>query len=268
MINTRAIGIGKIGYALGRGESLRELMRRAVDRLIDEGGARQEIGGVIAASFSGERRFPSLAVETAKYLALPGNVTAFDLQMACSAYPYAIYLAGRMSEDLGKKVLVIDGDVQSRLVDENDHATGKIFSDAVTASVVGVHEGGESRWDFLSDYDEALECGEGGPIKMDGMSVFTFVATKVAKFLKTFIGNDGGFYFVPHQANAYMVRQLAKTLGCEDRLLILPEEMKNPGSASIPLTMALEPKKSGRMLIAGFGAGYSAGAGMIYREEN
>ena len=69
--------------------------------------------------------------------------------MACSAYPYSLYLAGRLSADMGGKVLVIDGDVQSPLVDENDHATGKIFSDACTATVVSANHGGTSNASIL-----------------------------------------------------------------------------------------------------------------------
>ena len=59
-----------------------------------------------------------------------------------------------------------------------------------------------------------------------------------------------------------MVRQLAKSLGLSDRLLTIPEDRKNPGSCSVPMAIA-ESGKKGRMLIAGFGAGYSASAGIV-----
>ena len=95
---------------------------------------------------------------------------------------------------------------------------------------------------------------------MDGMRVFTFVATEVVGFLRAF-GRDVD-HFAPHQANPYMVRQLAKSLGLEDRLLVLDEGAKNPGSCSVPMTLA-ESGASGRVLIAGFGAGFSASAGVV-----
>ena len=263
IITTEETIIERIGAAIGNGEDLRTLAKKAAYDLGEIN--REEIGAVIAATFSKELRFPSLAVEIAAELGLQPQTAAFDLDMACSAYPYAVYLAGKLCADFGKKAIVIDGDVQSRLVDKTDHATGAIFSDAVTASLVSVDSGGQSRWSFLSRYDEALTCPVTGPIRMDGMKVFSFVATEVSKMLKEFLATAGEIdVFAPHQANPYMVRQLAKSLGLSDRLIVLPEEMKNPGSASIALALKYNAVKGRRALIAGFGAGYSAAAGTVY----
>jgi 3-oxoacyl-[acyl-carrier-protein] synthase III len=60
----------------------------------------------------------------------------------------------------------------------------------------------------------------------------------------------------------YMVRQLANTLGLADKLHTSGEKYANPGSVSIPLTIA-ERGVSGRVLIAGFGAGLSASAAIV-----
>ena len=256
MISVPEIVLERISVSTGREDDLVGLAHRAVDGLAV---FPDEVGGVLAATFSLADRFPSLAVRAASWLGLPASTPAFDLQMACSAYPYAVYLAGRLAADTGKKVIVIDGDVQSRLVDPTDHATGAIFSDARTATLVSVGAG-TSTFDFLSRFSTDLSCGETGPIKMDGMKVFNFVATEVSKFLRGF-GTDVD-WFAPHQANPYMVRQLAKSLGLSDRLLTIPEDRKNPGSCSVPMAIA-ESGKKGRMLIAGFGAGYSASAGIV-----
>lgn len=245
-------------------QSLRELVSLALAKL----GKVEGLGGVIAATFSNRERFPSLAVRVATKLGLPTATPAFDLQMACSAYPYAVYLAGRLSADTGKKILVVNGDVQSTLVNKLDHATGEIFSDAVSVSVISCDPMSEekSRFAFLSREDEALTCADVGPIMMDGMKVFTFVATEVREWLKDFMPLTAQF-FVPHQANPYMVRQLAKSLEFSDRLLTLDASVKNPGSCSIPLTLAENheriPADGAYALIAGFGAGYSASAGIV-----
>ena len=274
-MKTRQIVIEKIGYALGDGrEDLWSLTEKALSSLLalpSSPSTSSLFGGVIAATFSNPERFPSLAVRVASVLGLRPETPAFDLQMACSAYPYAVYLAGRLAADTGKRVLVVNGDVQTPLVDAADHATGGIFSDAVTCSVVSspADGSGESAFAFLSRYDAAaLACAAGGPIRMDGMKVFTFVATEVRAFLARFL--DGLepeeraslAAFVPHQANPYMVRQLAKSLALEDRLVKLDEAVRNPGSCSIPLALAKSGVK-GRVLVAGFGAGYSAAAGLV-----
>ncbi len=280
MISTGEITVEKIAVVQGRGEPLFDLAVESAKSAVASAGP---VSAVIAATFSNPDRFPALSVRVASALALPASTPAFDIQMACSAYPYALYVAGKLAADLGGKVLVIDGDVQSPLVDSNDHATGNIFSDACTATVVSspvseVSNLGravstkppQSYFDFLSRHDEALSCPAAGPIKMDGFAVFSFVATEVSKFISSFLdeaSKSGGFdarslQFAPHQANPYMVRRLAEELGLKDRLLSIPDEIKNPGSCSVPMALAMKGAP-GLAVIAGFGAGYSASAAII-----
>lgn len=263
MIETPLVTIERtVGVFGERQSSFRDLVALALEKL----GTIENVGGVVAATFSNPERFPSLAVRVASALALPFETPALDLQMACSAYPYALYVAGKLSADTGKRVLVVNGDLQTSLVDSDDHATGGIFSDAMTISVVSCDPKAEEKsiFGFLSREDEALTCSAEGPIRMDGMKVFTFVATDVRKFLAGFPKAD---FFVPHQANPYIVRQLAKSLGLQDRLLTLDESVKNPGGCSIALTLAASHERisenGNRVLLAGFGAGFSAGAAIV-----
>ena len=231
------------------------------------------VKAVIAASFSSENRFPALSVRLATALGLASSTIAFDLQMACSAYPYAIYLASRIAADMGGRVLVVDADIQSNFVDSSDSATALVMDDAATATIVSCAteaakslEGSPPPFAFYSAHSNALECGAAGPIRMDGFKVFSFVARDVVKFLRPF-GNDFDM-FVPHRANLYMVRQLAKSLGLADKL-IAPDDARfaNPGSASIPATLALAAHP-GTALIAGFGAGLSASAALVSLPDN
>ena len=250
-------------FVVEEGVSLFDLAMVAVSKIPREELAG--IGGVVAATFSNEKRFPQLSVAVASALGLGAGVPAFDIQMACSAYPYAVYLAGRMAADTGRKILVLDGDIQSKLSDPSDAMTTPLFSDAMSATIVSSGEGESSLVDFYSKASDALSCGASGPIKMDGFGVFSFVACEVAPFLKRFLAEIGDSRidaFVPHQANMYMVRQLANTLGLSDKLHTSGEEFANPGSVSVPLTI-VERGVSGRVLIAGFGAGLSACAATV-----
>jgi len=258
VITLPEVTVSRISSVCGNGEPIGDLAVRAARETGASG-----VCGVVAATFSNPDRFPALAVRVASALGLPTSTPAFDLQLACSAFPYAVYLAARLSADVGGDVLVVDGDVQSPLVDRNDHATGGIFSDAVTACVVSSgrsESSATSRFGFLSRLDEALTCAAGGPIRMDGFKVFSFVATEVSGFLREF-GTDFDF-FAPHQANPYMIRQLAKSLGLDGKLLTTDASLLNPGSCSVAMALAKAPR-AGRALIAGFGAGYSASAGII-----
>lgn len=226
------------------------------------------IKAVIAATFSAQDRFPALSVRLAGALGLPASTMAFDLQMACSAYPYAVYLATRIASDIGGKVLVVDADIQSHFVNPADAATAIVMDDAATATIISVGDSGAAQpnFAFLSSPSDALSCGADGPIRMDGFKVFSFVARDVVKFLRPF--GSGFDMFVPHRANLYMVRQLAKALRLEDKL-VAPQDahFANPGSSSIPATLAFAGRP-GTALIAGFGAGLSASAGIVSLPES
>ena len=219
-----------------------------------------DVKAVVAATFSLERRFPSLAIEVASALGLSTSTPAFDLQMACSAYPYAVYFAANLARDLGGSVLIVDADFQSRFLDERDVATSLVMDDAATATILRAREG-TAHYEFFSSFDTALSCPSSGPIYMNGFKVFSFVATKVNAMLKRFSPDEYDL-FVPHRANKYMVRHLAYAINAENSLLLSDAAFANPGSASIPLTLATEGR-SGRALIAGFGAGLSAAAGIV-----
>ena len=247
--------------AVAEGEDLFELSLRAAKAVMD-GVAADDVGGVVCATFSNPARFPGLVVKLASALGLDESIPALDLQAACSAYPYALYVAGRIAADSGKKVLVVDGDVQSPLTDASDASTAPLFSDASTATLVSSDPSAAavSEFGFLSRPSDALTCPAEGPVRMDGFKVFSFVAADVTKFLRGFGGDFD--LFVPHQANMYMVRQLAKGLGFEDRLVTCGAEYANPGSSSVPLALALHAR-AGRALVAGFGAGLSASAATV-----
>lgn len=258
MVETPLVRVERISSALGDGRAtLFDLAKEAAS-----GVDTSDVGAVVAATFSNPERFPALSVRLASALGLSASTVAFDIQMACSAYPYALYVAGCFARDLKRRVLLVDGDVQTPLVDRGDHATGAIFSDAVTASLVASDAADEERsyFDFYSRADESLVCPAQGPIAMDGMKVFTFVATEVNGFIRSFMTRlpPRPYSFVPHQANPYMVRQLAKALSLNERLVTLQESVLNPGSCSIPLALSRAPSHEAYALLAGFGAGFSA----------
>ena len=230
-----------------------------------------EIGGVVAVTFSHPDRFPALAIRLQHALGLPQDVAALDVGLACSGYPYGLFVAGQLAAATGKQVLLVDGDVQSAYVDASDVNTLAVMSDAATATRVSA-TGGPARFAFRTDGAGAdvLRC----KIRMDGFGVFRFVAGPVTEFLRSFLAETGmPDLFVPHQANMYMVRQLAKALNLSDQLLTSGELYANPGSCSVPLTLAAGSTvgRSPRdrrtppplALLAGFGAGLSAAAASV-----
>lgn len=222
------------------------------------------LGGIVAVTFSAPDRFPALSIRLHHALGLPSDAAALDLSLACSGYPYGLFAAAQLAAATGKRVLLVDGDVQSAHVDTSDVNTLAVMSDAATATLIAPG-GTPATFAFLTDGAGAdvLQCGTDGKIRMDGFGVFRFVAGPVSQFLKEFCAAEAmPDIFIPHQANMYMVRQLAKSLGLENQLRTSGERFANPGSCSVPLTLAAT-EGAGRALFAGFGAGLSAAAAFV-----
>ena len=245
------------------GTTVFDLAVAAARRALD-GVDPASLGGIVAVTFSAPDRFPALSIRLHHALGLPPDAAALDLSLACSGYPYGLFAAAQLASSSGKRVLLVDGDVQSAHVDTSDVNTLAVMSDAATATLIAPG-GTPATLAFLTDGAGAdvLRCGADGKIRMDGFGVFRFVAGPVSQFLKEFCAAAATpDIFIPHQANMYMVRQLAKSLGLENQLRTSGERFANPGSCSVPLTLAAT-EGAGRALFAGFGAGLSAAAAFV-----
>ena len=271
----QATGI-KVKRLADPGVNVVDLCVAAAERVFEACGVSPEaVGTVIGVSFTNEDRMPCMACQAQARLGLPREVVAFDVSLACSGWGYGLYLAGLLARQTGKRVLLLDGDVQSAFLDPSDAATVPVLADGGTAALIEPCEaGGDWRFAFLSDGAQgaALRLPRGGTIAMDGFGVFRFVAKDVTAFLRDFMaatGIDGGKIdaFVPHQANVFMIRQLAKALMIpEGKLWISADRIGNISSASIPATLAVVgAARSGtrQVLFSGFGGGLSVSAGVL-----
>lgn len=250
------------------GETLFDLALRAVKSLPPAKLATA--GGVVAATFSDDWRFPSLGVRLAGAAGIGPSAPVIDLNGACAVFPSAVYAAGRLAHDLGRPVLLVDGDRQSAFADAQDRSVAPLFSDAAVACLV--YPGDPKRRSavaFCHHADDALSCPAAGPVKMDGFRVFSFVAGEVTRFLAGFVEEAGGTEriaaFFPHHANLYLVRQLARRLGLADRLRLCAGDFINAGSCSMGLALA-DFRGEGEVLLAGFGAGMSASAAIVTKK--
>lgn len=239
----------------------------AAERLLtDLGVDRAEIGAVVSVSFTAPSRMPAAAAQAQSRLGLPRDVLAFDVSLACSGWPYGLYLAALLARQTGGRTLLLDGDVQSAFMDPSDRSTAAVFADAGTAALVSPDDSAAPwRFAFLTDgaKGDALRLDRGSTIRMNGFDVFRFVATDVTAFLREFASTSRPFTFVPHQANVYMVSQLAKSLGVPaERLAVSCDEVGNCSSASVPMTLAKREVR-GSVLASGFGGGLSVSAAFL-----
>lgn len=272
----KATGISRRRIVAAGMTSLDLCERAARDLLADTSTDAGAIGAVVFVTFTPERSMPCNACQIQKRLGLPNDVIAFDLGLACSGYAYGLYVAGLLVRQTGRKVLLLDGDVQSPVVRPDDEATVPVLADAGTATLL-VPEPDANEWQFAfmskGEGGEALQLPFGGTISMDGFAVFKFVAMDVSSFINQFmvaIGAESETFdrFVPHQANVYMIRQLAKTLKFpQEKLCVSGDEVGNSASATVPVTIAWCGAR-GRLLISGFGGGLSASVASIVIGES
>ena len=261
------------------GVSSLDLCVGAASRLLaDLGIGACEIGAVVCVTFTPKNAMPCNASQAQSRLALPPGIAAFDLGLACSGWAYGLYVAGLLAKSMGRKVLFLDGDVQTRHLDPDDGATVPVLADAGTATIVSPCDGSAAPWKFAfmtrGDLGEALQLPPGGCLKMDGFGVFKFVTTEALGFVRDFMAAAGATAdsfdaFVPHQANVFMIRQMARKLNfAPEALWVSGDVLGNSGSASIPVTIAhcgasVDRQDGLRLLVAGFGGGLSAAAAAI-----
>lgn len=250
-----------------------DLCVAAAERLLKDAAVRpDEIGGVVFVTFTPARNMPCNACQAQARLGLPNDIVSFDVGLACSGYAYGLYLAGTLARATQRKILLLDGDVQSSVVRADDRDTVPVLADAGTATLVSPCDS-DDVWEFAflskGEGGEALSLPFGGTVSMDGFGVFKFVAADVSAFIKAFLAETGHAAedfdaFVPHQANVYMIRQLAKSLGVPaEKLLVSGDEVGNSASATVPVTIARCAMGGQRLLVSGFGGGLSASVAAV-----
>ena len=132
----KAIGIQKRAKALNGTSSLDLCLSCAKKMLDDEIIRTEEIGAVIFVTYTPERLLPFNAARVQSELGLKNDVVAFDINLACSGYGYGLWIASSIAKQIGKKVLLLDGDVQTTYLSGEDKATMPVMSDAGKATLI------------------------------------------------------------------------------------------------------------------------------------
>ena len=271
----KATGI-KTRRVVDEGTTSLDLCVVAADHLIKDAGVPlDEIGAVIDVTFTPARTMPCNACQAQARLGLPKNIVAFDINLACSGWAYGLYTAGMFAKACGKKVLLLDGDTQTTHMDKSDIATVPVMADAGTATLIEPTAESGTSWQFAFLTDgakgDALTLPFGGTIAMDGLGIFKFVTMDVLYFIRDFMAQVGVTperldAFVPHQANVFMIQQIAKKLKfAPEQLWLSGDVLGNSSSATVPTTIAYcaKPGKARKILVSGFGGGLSASVGVI-----
>lgn len=255
-----------------------------------------QIGVLVLATQSPDYILPATSCILQNRLGLSQDTIAFDINLGCSAYVYGLYIVSSLLLSSGKKYgLLLAGDTISKYVSPDDASTCFLFGDAGSATLLERVEDCESMiyslgtdgsgWSNLiipvgatrnkhSDVTNELKVDREGNSRseenlfMDGMEIFNFTISTVAPHIESLLrSNERIDAVILHQANKYMLEFLRKSLKIPtDKFMYSLENYGNTSSASIPLTLCTcsEPiEKFQRLLLSGFGVGYSWGSVIV-----
>jgi 3-oxoacyl-[acyl-carrier-protein] synthase III len=258
----------------------------ALAALADAGADPGEIDLLVCATVTPDMMFPTSSALLADELGMP-DAAAYDLLAGCTGFVYAIAQAyGMIAGGLARKVLVVGGDVLSKILDWEDRSTLVLFGDGAGAVVLEpVGEGGFLGFELGADGGGGENLwlpGSGsrrfddpdGLVKMNGREVFKFatrvMVTSAEKILaECGVSVDDVDVYVPHQANKRIIDHAARKLGIpEEKVVVNVDRYGNTSSGSIPLALA-DAVSDGRLregelvLMTGMGAGLTWGSALI-----
>lgn len=218
----------------------------------------EDINGVIVATTTPDRTFPSVAVTVQARLGI-GQGPAFDVQAVCSGFLYALTVADSLIRTgTARRFLVIGAEKMSSIIDWEDRTTCVLFGDGAGAVVLEAEtvaeKGGRgilsTRLEADGNFSEIL-CTTGGPattgtsgtIRMEGKEVFRHAVHYMSEIVDRTLQDNGLSstdidWLLPHQANIRIIESTAKKLGLDmGKVVVTVDTHGNTSAASIPLAL-------------------------------
>jgi 3-oxoacyl-[acyl-carrier-protein] synthase-3 len=265
--------------------------------------APSDIDYILLCTQSPDYLIPTTACLVQQRLGVPNSAGALDFNLGCSGFVYGLSLAkGLVETGEARNVLLLTCETYSKHMDPGDVNVRSIFGDAAAATLIQTRPdgpGGGLPWigPFVYGTDGSgestlivrrgsLRDGASGAANaesradqpaalfMDGPAIFSFtlnaVPDSVHKLLaKARIGLDDVDLFVFHQANRFMLEHLRRKLQIpSEKFVYAMEDCGNTVSSTIPIALcrALQEgriRPGSRLMLVGFGVGYSWCAAMV-----
>lgn len=280
-----------------------DLCYAAAERLIaDNNVDKSEIDLLVFLSQTPDYRMPATSIILQDRLGLPQSCVAFDMQLGCAGFCYALSVVyGMMQGGNIRKALILDGETRSKVYSPKDRRSAFIFGDGGVAALVERNEKFGKSWFSLnsdgSRHDLIMIKGGGyrnmsseetlkervvdeyGNIRSDeqgymrGGDVFNFVIREIPRDIKktlefSGVDKDAIDYIVFHQANNFINSYIAKKMKLDtDKIPHTIEKFGNTSSVSVPLTIVseLKDKLEGNktLLLSAFGVGMCWATGIV-----
>lgn len=272
----------------GERQSSSDLCYEAAERLIaHKGYDKNSFDGIVLVTQTPDYDCPATAHVLHLRLGLPKDCMAFDINLGCSGFVYALHVVAAMIKaNALTRVLLCCGETKPILLPTDNRSTSMLFADAGSAVIL---EKGEDTIHTLlrsdgSGYTALIIPGINARVKvdlnnldydricqkMDGAAVFEFALREVPRSFKAFFSMFGGSindydYCVLHQANLFMLEHIRKKLKlAPEKMPISMDRYGNTSSVTIPLTIAdlcqrESVKEQIHFISSGFGIGLSWG---------
>jgi 3-oxoacyl-[acyl-carrier-protein] synthase-3 len=282
-------------HVVSEGEKFSDLCTRAADLALKRAHLRPEdLDMILVGTISPDMPFPATSCLVQRNLGA-SKAAASDVAAACVGFLYGLHMGDALIQSSkAENVLVIGGEILTRIVDWTDRSTCVLFGDGAGAAVLQATKGDHgilgTRMKSDGNYADFICMPGGGSnhpandpktleeklpfIRMKGNETFK-VAVKAMADVSSELLREQGFpleqvdLFIPHQANDRIINAVG------ERLKIPPEKVYknierygNTSAASIPIALD-ECVREGRIeegdliLLTAFGAGLVWGSVLL-----
>lgn len=255
---------------------------------------RDKIDFILFCTQSPDYFLPTTACILQDKLGLRKNIGAMDFNLGCSGFVYGLAVAkGLIVAGVAKSILLVTSETYSKHINPKDKGNRCIFGDASASAIIEKDENagdykfclgtdgsgaenlmvkkGALRTDFTLNPNHEFDPEN---LYMNGPEIFNFTIEKIPGLVKETMDVNGLTmddidYFVFHQANSFMLNYLRrKTKIPTEKFYVNMEKTGNTVSATIPIALKNMMdegmlKKGDKILLAGFGVGYSWGATIV-----
>lgn len=278
----------------------------AASKILKEFKCEKEIKALIFLSQTADYKIPFTSNILQDKLGLPSNILCLDINAGCAGFVQGLSVSfSILSSLVDGKVLFVVAETLSKILSKKDKATSMLFGDGASAILIGKKPNGKALFSFNSDGAnfDAIKIEDGGcrnPINedslkessdefgnvrnrtnlfMDGPKVFDFTLREIVPsildlFKKYLIDIDSIDYFLFHQSNRFIIKQLASKLGVSmGKVPINIHEFGNTSGTSIPLLIVsnkedFRMKSNRNFTFVGYGSGLTWGVCSIQMDKS
>ena len=224
-------------------------------------------------------KIPHTAAILHQRLELARHCMSFDISQGCAGYVHGLAIVAGLLErfDL-EHALLFTCDPYSTIVDPRDRNTALLFGDAATVSYVARPPAGGGGY-ALADAVFGTAPGPAAGLRcdrvfeMDGRGVVLHAAREVPRSVRALLDRcartaDDIDLFLFHPGSKHIVDVLRRDLGlAEAKVPFESARYGNTVSSSIPLLLRrhLARREASRILLGGFGVGFSWGSCLLER---